>query len=157
MSLEKESELRKSTFERERDFEARENKEGEADPELQAAAAMERADLLVKEVKSGKQKIQNILIHVQQVQQAIRKLRQQLQLADDEAESSSVQQDQEMIAKLKEEIRGYQDELLKMRGDLIREEIEQLKEGMGVGMTAEELQARAEKSVDEMISGVLEE
>ena len=155
MSIETEKGLREKSLENERKFESREGGEGEKDPELQAAASMERADYLVKEVKNNKQQMQNILIHIGQVTQAIRQLRQQLHLSDDGDHSSSVKQDHDRVEELKEQIRGYQDELLKMRGDLIREEMEQLKEGVGVGMGVWELEKLAEKNVDAMIGEVV--
>ena len=40
-----------------------ESKEGEVDEEVKKAAAMERADYLVKEVKQSKKQMQNILLH----------------------------------------------------------------------------------------------
>jgi len=73
-----ESESSRSDHERERTRESRETKEGEKDPELQAAARLERAEYLVKEVKSSKKQMQNILRHVQEVKTLIQQLRTQL-------------------------------------------------------------------------------
>jgi len=156
MTFETEADLRKSSRETEAIRESRESREQEVDPELAAAAAMERADFIVKEVKQGKQQMQNIVLHMQQVKKAIAQLRVQLQLQASDDQESSVSRDEERVKELKEQIREYQDELVKMRGDLIREEMEELKNGVGVGMSTDELQARAEKSIDAMIQEVVE-
>jgi len=141
--------------EAERSYESRESKESEVDPELSAAANMERADYLVKEVKQGKQQMQNILIHMQQVKTAIRQLRQQLQLAGDD-DSGSVQHDQKRIDGLKKQVKEHQEELIKMRDDLVREQMSELKNGVGVGMSTWELQEKAEGIIDAMIAEVVE-
>ncbi len=134
--------------------ETKEQKENEKDPELQKAAARERAELLVKEVKQNKQQMKNILMHVQQVISAIRQLRVQLQLADDTNDPSSIKQDKELVAKLQKQMSKYIEEIVKMRGDLIREQIEELKNSVGVGMSTEQLQKKATEMVDEMIAMV---
>ena len=131
-----------------------EQKEGQEDAELKRAASMERADYLVKEVKQSKKQMQNIVMHMQTVISAIRQLRQQLQLAETVDEASSIRQDKKQIEILKEKIKAYGDELEKMRGDLIREQLEELKNGIGVGLSATELQSRAEQMVDKMIEEV---
>ncbi|MFH1286263.1 MAG: hypothetical protein ABII02_00745 [Candidatus Magasanikbacteria bacterium] len=133
----------------------RESKEAEADPEIESAATMERADYLVKEVKQSKQQMQNILVHMQQVTQAIRQLRAQLQLADG-GDPSSVAQDKHRIEELKKKISEHKDELIKMRDDLVREQVEELRDGVGVGMSSDELQKKAEQMVDEMIHEIEE-
>ena len=158
MSLETEQEFRRKSREAgEPVRESRETREGEPDPELQAAAAMERADVLVKEVKQSKQQMQNIVIHMQQVKQAIRKLRAQLQLAqngDDDPES--IKHDKKTIELLKNKIKEHAGELEKMRDDLVREQIEELRSGEGAGMTEETLQAKAEELVEDLIRVVKE-
>lgn len=114
-------------FERERSHETRENKEAELSPEAQAAAAMERAEQLVKEVKTSKKQIQNIVLHMGQVQQAITALRKQLALADAE-DATSVTQDAATIERLKAQISEYKEELLGMRDDLLRAQAAELAE-----------------------------
>jgi hypothetical protein len=142
---------------RSREAEAsRENKEGETDKELQAAAVLERADIIVKEVKQSKKQMQNIVLHMQQVQTTIAQLRAQLQLAQTDDEVSSVKQDKKKIEELKKKIQGYLGELDKMHDDLVREQMEELKNGIGVGMSAEQLQKKAEEMVDELIRKVRE-
>lgn len=98
--------------------ESRETKEKEIDPELAAAAMMERADLLVKEVKTNKKQIANIFMHIAQVQQLIKKIRTQLQLQTDD-HASSLTRDEEQIQKLKKQIAEYKEELIKMQDDLV--------------------------------------
>lgn len=155
MTYETEEQFKKRSREAEVVRESREAKEGEIDEELKTAAAMERADYLVKEVKQSKKQMQNILLHMQQVTKAIRELRQQLQLAGD-GDATSVEQDKERIEELKKKIKEYQEEIVAMRGDLVREQMEELKEGVGVGVTAEELKKRAEGMVDKMIKEIVE-
>jgi len=151
MHSETEQERRKRSREAtERAYEAREAKESEQDEELKAAAAMERADFLSKEVKQSSQQMQNIILHMQQVRSAIAQLRVQLQLPGDDT-SASVAQDEKRVAQLRKKIAAYQDELRKMRADLIREEMQELQNGVGVAMTTEQLQRLAETRVDAMI------
>ena len=44
-----------------------------------------------------------------------------------------------------------------MRDDLIREEIEELKKGVGVGVSEDDLRSRAERTVEDLLSSVVEE
>ncbi len=153
MSIETEKNLFRRTQEsRESGVENRENQE--IDPELAKAATMERADLLVKEVKQSKQQMQNIILHMQTVLSAIRQLRQQLQLAQTDDDISSVKQDKKQIEILKKKIQEYGDELEKMRKDLVREQMEELKNGVGVGLSSAELQVKAEEMVELLIKQV---
>lgn len=164
MSFESEQEQK-----RRRSLEGREigaeQKEKQDEAELKAAAAMERADVLIREAKTSKKQMQNIVLHMQTVLSAIRQLRRQLQLAEDSDDPSSVKQDKKKVEELKKKIKEYGDELEKMREDLVREQIEELsrrerdpavagKNGIGVGMTTEELQRKAEELVEELIQQV---
>lgn len=152
MSLETEqSEFRRRSREAEA---SREAKEGEADPEMQAGAAMERADVIIKEVKTNKKQMQNIVLHMQEVSQAIQQLRAQLQLAQTDDDVTSLKQDKKRVEELKKKIQDYGVELEKMREDLISEEIEELKNGIGVGLSAGELRKRAEEMVGKMIAEI---
>ncbi len=126
--------------------ERHESKEGEVDPELQAAASKERADFLIKEVKTTKQTMQNIVLHMQQVQQAITALRAQLQIANDD-DAPSVLHDQARVSQLQQHISSFQDELKKMRGDLVKQKIEELKQRSSY-LSFDELQRLAEQEVD---------
>ena len=157
MSFESEqSNIRRSREARESSVESRESKEGEADPELKAAAAMERADVMIREVKSSKKQMQNIIRHIQEVQTAIRKLRAQLQLAQNDEDDTSVKQDKKQVNELMIKIRGYVEELENMREDLIREQMEELENDMAIGASMEELKKKAEDMVDDMIRKVKE-
>lgn len=131
-----------------------EQKEKQDDTELKSAAAMERADVLIREAKTSKKQMQNIVLHMQTVMSAIRQLRQQLQLVEESDDPASIKQDKKQIEELKKKIREYGDELEKMRGDLVREQMEELKDGVGVGMTTAELQQRAEELVEKLIQQV---
>ena len=129
-------------------------KEKEMTPEAKAAATMERAEVLVKEVKSGKQQIQNIMMNMTQVMQAIKALRQQLQLAITNDESiSSVEQDKKAIEKLKQKIAGHTEEILKMKEELITAQATQLSQEHGGEMT-EDLKNRAREMVENIISQI---
>ncbi|HBU07436.1 MAG TPA: hypothetical protein DEB09_05130 [Candidatus Magasanikbacteria bacterium] len=155
MSFESEqNNLRRSREGRESSAEQRENKEGEANKELQAAVAMERADVMIREVKNSQKQMQNIVRHMQEVQTAIRQLRAQLQLAQTDDDVSSLKQDKKKVEELKKKIGGYLEELEKMRGELVREQMEELKNGIGVGMTSAQLQKKAEEMVQQLIDSV---
>ncbi len=63
--LHPESQFEKQAREREQSKESRENREGfEMDAQAEAAAAMERADLIVKDVKSTKNQMKNIVMNL---------------------------------------------------------------------------------------------
>ncbi len=151
MSIEKEQ-FRSPSAEREKNYEAKESKEAEIDPELKAAAAMERADYLVGEVQSSKKQIQNIVVHMSQVLATLKQLRQQLQISESETEESSVGQDKKRIEALKKKIVEHKDELLKMKDELIEGQIAELSK-TDTSASAETLRVRAE----EMVQNVLNE
>jgi len=140
--------LKKSREAREINYES---KEGETDPELQAGASMERADYLVKEVKSSKQQMQNIALHIQQVKQAIKQIRAELQLQST-GNATSTDQDQERLNNLKKQIIDYQDELIKMKDDLVKEQIEELKNNTANILSEDQLKQKAEQMVDQLIN-----
>lgn len=129
--------------------ESRESRESEKDPELQAAASKERADYLVKEVKTNQQQMQNIVMHVAQVQQALKKLRAELQLSE-QGDSMSVQQDRVRIEILKKQIGEYMGELVAMKEDLIVFEMEELKK-TGVSMVESALRQTSQERVEHML------
>ena len=133
----------------EKTVEKKEAREGAVDPELQAAAALERADYLVKEVKNSKQQMQNIILHMQQVKQAIKQIRQQLQLATTDPDNSIVQ-DEAQMEKLKKQIAEYQEEIIKMRDDLITAQIQTLQK-TNPSATPETVKQEAEQMVDSLI------
>ncbi|MEK7644147.1 MAG: hypothetical protein AAB390_02485 [Patescibacteria group bacterium] len=135
--------------------ESRETKENGKDKELEAAAAMERADFLIKEVKSSKKQMQNIVAHMQMVVAAIRQLRAQLQLVqtDDDENNPSLAKDKKRIDDLKKRIHEYSDEVERMREDLIREQVELLR-AAEPKLTKEELNDRAVKMVEDLIGEI---
>jgi uncharacterized protein YbgA (DUF1722 family) len=141
-------------FERERTRETKEQKEVEASPEAQAAAAMERAEIIVKEVQSNKKQMQNILMHMGQVQAAIKALRKQLALQDIDHDAS-VLQDAATVEKLKEKIRTYKDELLAMQDDLLRAQLNEIRETQP-NILPEEQSRMAIEAVQAMISFVVD-
>lgn len=153
MSFESEQAQRRRTLEgREASAENKENQEDDA--ELKKAASLERADIIVKEVRQNQKQMQNIIMHMQTVLIAIRQLRQQLQLVEGDDDPASIKQDKSRIAEIKKKIKDYGDELQKMRGDLIREQVEELKNGADVGLSLAELEKRAEEMVERMIEEV---
>ncbi|PIR75322.1 MAG: hypothetical protein CO030_04135 [Candidatus Magasanikbacteria bacterium CG_4_9_14_0_2_um_filter_42_11] len=130
---------------------SRESREGfEMDAQAESAAAMERADMIVKDVKSSKQQMKNIVMNMHTVKQQIKQLRQQLQLADTD-DASSLKQDQKVVDELKKKIAGHQHELLAMRDDLIREQKEELIEQKFVG----DVVVESERLIDQMIADVM--
>lgn len=145
-----ETEQNRQRIEQEKNYESRETEEGEKDPELQKAAVLERADFLVKEVKTNKQQMKNIMVHMQQVTTAIQQLRTLLQLVAQD-DPTSVAQDKDRILKLKKNISLYQEELEKMKGDLIAQQMEELQKTKEYHSGAE-LARDAEKVVDDFLA-----
>ena len=132
-------------------------KEMREDPELQAAARMERADYLVKEVKSGKQQLQNIALNIAKVQQTLAQLRQLLGTHGN-GDDSSVVQDQTQITKIKAQIAEHQTELEGMREGLVQAYIEELgKSPQTVEASGKPFAELAAERVDALIRSVQED
>ncbi|MBU0661266.1 hypothetical protein KKG22_03750 [Patescibacteria group bacterium] len=146
-------EFKISTTEKERSYEVKETeKSGELDPEARAAAMRERAEYLVKEVQTGTKQMQSILIHIAQVRQVIRKIRQQLQLVDGDDDTASVQ-DQARADALKKQIATHKKELILMRGELVAAHAQELAKMHG-GVMTKEIQAEAEKKVEALLESI---
>ncbi len=109
---------KKQRYERERSIESKEDHEEELTEEARAAATRERAEYLVKEVKSGTQQMQNIMLHMQQVLKELHDLETQLQLPYT-TDPSSVVQDKKRIEKLRSKIEQHKVELREMKDDLL--------------------------------------
>lgn len=132
-----------------RDFgrESKENAEQD-NAELKAAAAMERADFLSREVKSSQKQMQNIILHVQAVLAAIKQLRAQLELPE-VGTTESVEEDKKRALALQVQIKNYQAELIAMREDLVREQTEELAK-LQPGTARVELERLAEEKVTKL-------
>lgn len=113
---------------RDRAREMKETKEDKEDSELKAAAAMERADYLVHEVKTSQNQMQNILLHMQSVLKAIRELRTALQIPQGTSDAASIERDKKRLEDLQKKIAAYRNELVAMKGDLLIEQIRILRE-----------------------------
>lgn len=149
-----ESEQQFSSREREPSRESKEMKEMREDPELQAAARMERADYLVKEVKSGKQQLQNIALNIAKVQQTLAQLRQLLGTHGN-GDDSSIERDQAQIAKIKAQIAEHQQELSSIREVLVQVYIDELaKTPQTVEASGKSLPELAAERVDALIRSV---
>lgn len=136
--------------------ESRETKENEDNAELKAAAAMERADYLVREVKTNKNQMQNIMLHMQAVLQAIRDLRSALALPQSRTDEASTVQDKKRVEDLKQKILEYKDELLKMKDELFAEQIALLKQKQPAA-AEETLRQEAEMMVKKILAEVEKE
>ena len=146
-----------SSREREPSRESKEMKEMREDPELQAAARMERADYLVKEVKGNKQQLQNIALNIAKVQQTLVQLRQLLGLQTS-GEDRSVAQDQAQIAKIKAQIAKHQQELEGMREGLVQAYMEELAKSPGeIEASGKTFLQLATDRVDALIQSVQDE
>lgn len=86
--------------------------------EAKAAATRERAEYLVKEVKSNTQQIKNIMVHMQHVVQALAILKAQLQVVNEE-KPASVIADAKHIETLKQNIVAHKKELSHMKEEII--------------------------------------
>lgn len=137
-------------FEHERSREIKEPTEKEMSPELIAAAMKERAEFLVKEVKTNTQQMQNILAHMAQVKAAIAKIRQQLALQTSD-DASSLTHDEMQVAQLRGQIAEHTEELENMRGDLIKIYAEDLKK-KHPNLSEEEVQQQSIGFVHSLLS-----
>lgn len=104
--------------ERERVVESKESREEDLTEEAKAAATRERAEYLVKEVKTNAQQIQNIVVHMQQVLSTLEVLRAELHVMHGE-DPASIVQDKKHIAKLREKIAAHKKELYEMKDELV--------------------------------------
>ena len=102
--------------ERERSVETKED--GELAEEAKAAAARERAEYLVKEVKQGNQQIQNIMVHMQQVLMTLAQLRAELELKTEAEDPTSIVEDKKRMEKLTQKITEYRRELSTMKDEI---------------------------------------
>lgn len=123
-----ETEYRYGPERRDQAREIKEVKEEKEDSELKTAAAMERADYLVHEVKTSQNQMQNIMVHMQSVLKAIRELRAALQIPHGTNDSASIEQDKKRVEDLQKKIAAYRDELVAMKDDLLLEQIRILRE-----------------------------
>lgn len=105
--------------EKEWNKESRENKEDELSEELRAAATRERAEFLIKEVKSSTKQVQNLMLHIQLTLSALKALKTQLQLTSQE-DPASVVHDKKIVSTLKQKIVEHKTELLEMKEDLVQ-------------------------------------
>lgn len=105
----------------------KEGREQEIDPELAKASVMERADILVKEVKTNQKQLQNISLHMQQVMAAIKQLRIQLQIQDDGEDPTSIKHDKQKVDELRKKIGGYIDDLEGMKDEILKDMVHELK------------------------------
>ena len=136
----------------EKSVETKEQKEQEHDPELQAAARMERAEFLSKEVIHSQKQIKNIVRHMQQVKQAIQKIRALLQLSDKEQAAASLEHDKDRVDTLKKQIHEYQEEIRSMEKDLIDIRQKEIAKNMPQ-LSAKEQYERAIEDVAKLIKG----
>ena len=86
-------------------FEGRESKEQQEDKEMGAKEKMEQTAV---EVKNTKQRMQNIMVNMQQVIQAVRAIRQQLGLIDN-GNVPAVKEDQKALDDLKKNLKEVLD------------------------------------------------
>jgi len=128
--------------------ESRESSPDRDDPLARRAAVMERADYLVKEVKSSTQQIQNIMIHMQQVQSAIAALRTQLNINSTNSGTSSIDRDSQMVDRIRAKINMYTKEITAMREDMIHALVNTQDKNQEIPLT----RAQAEAIVDKMIA-----
>ncbi len=143
-----ESEMRIASQERSREQqEVKESKE--LSPEAKAAAARERAEFLVKEVKTNTNQMQNIVMHMGQVQKAIKALRQQLQLQTENS-APSLAQDSERLTKLKKKIENHKEEIFEMKDDLLKMQKKEIPEN-NPDLSKEEVTNQAEQYIQNML------
>jgi len=127
-------------------FENKESREAKEDKEM---GAKERMEQTVVEVKNTKQRMQNIMINMQQILTAVRQIRQQLGL-DEDGDIPAVQTDQKTLDELKEKLAGLEDQMDDLKLALKNEETTQLRQA-NPGMSEGELESQVEKRVNEVI------
>lgn len=125
--------------------ESREVKEKEIDPELLAAMAAERAEMLVEASKTSTQMMQNIAQNIAQVKNVIAQIRATLGIGDDgTVDPSSVVQDQTQLAKLQKKILDYKKELITFKKEEIKKQKPQISE--------ENLNLEAEQAIELLLA-----
>lgn len=145
-------ELESDRSNRERNQEIREvDKESRDNKELQAAAAMERADFLNREVKTSQNQMQNIVRHMQAVLQAIKQLRAALALPDPAGDENSLHEDQKRLNTLRARVAAYKEELVSMKEQLVQEHIKKLQtENSQTNKNISDIEAEVRAQVEKM-------
>ena len=138
---------RKGSEFRESSFENKESKEKEEDKQMEAKEKME---LTIGEVKNTKQRMKNIMVNMQQVLQAVRKIRQQLGLNNNDDDIPAVKSDQKTLDELKIKLDGLVDQMDDLKLAFKSEEIMRLRQ-IDPNMSKEELEKRANEAVDKML------
>lgn len=132
--------------------ESKEAGEKEVSPELARAALKERADFLVKEVKTSKNQMQNILHHMGQVKSAIKKLRALLMLSDS-LEATSLDSDQKRVQDLRAQIETQVNELRAMEEDLVSVQMHELRSEYPHALL-NDIEAKAREMVEDMLAQI---
>ena len=137
---------------REANFESKEKKE---EAEDKKAAARERVEVVSKEVKNTKQQIQHIMANMQQVIAAVRAIRAQLQLAqdDEDEEIPSVKRDQKRVAGLQVKLMDLNSQLGDLKIALLTEEKARIHEE-NPDWKIEFVESAARESVEQILEKV---
>ena len=144
---EQKKQLRRNASEgKEAGFENKESREAKEDKEM---GAKERMEQTAVEVKNTKQRMQNIMVNMQQVIQAVQQIRKQLGL-DESGDVPALQTDQKTLDELKQKLAGLEDQMDDLRLALKNEETAQLRQA-NPGMSDDELNKQVEKKVSEVL------
>ena len=95
--------------------------------------------------------MQNIIVHMQAVLQAIKELRKMMDIP--ETEVDTLPADQRQLEKLREKISQYRGELEKMREELIVEQVKKLRQE-NPNLSEDARHAEAIKKVDELYASL---
>jgi len=115
---------RKGSEFRESSFENKESKEKEEDKQMEAKEKME---LTIGEVKTTKSRMKNIIVNMQQVLQAVRQIRQQLGLNNNDDDIPAMKSDQKTLDELKLKLDGLMTQVSDLKLALKQEEIFRLR------------------------------
>lgn len=134
------SEFRESSFE---------NKESKEKEEYKQMEAKEKMELTIGEVKTTKSRMKNIMMNMQHVLQAVRQIRAQLGLSNND-DIPAVKSDQKTLDELKIKLNGLMDQIDDLKLAFKNEEIMRLRQ-IEPNMSSEELDKQASGAVEKIL------
>ncbi len=132
---------------REANYEAKETQDEELEKKM---AARERVEKVAQEVKSTKQRMQNIMVNIQQVIAAVRAIRTQLGL-DQENEVPVIKKDKKTLEELKNKLTNLLGQVADLKLALENEEVARLRQ-INPNMSEKQLETEAKKGVAKILN-----
>jgi hypothetical protein len=106
----------------EREYNPESKEAHERDPAHEAGKALERAELVIKEINTTAQRVKHIATHAHQLAAVLKQIRAQLQIAPPGSHDPSVAEYDERVAKLSMRAKQYATDVIAARPTLIADQ-----------------------------------